>query len=169
MSFKSATLFLVALLFILFGTLALLLPWSESVRYTAIHFIEDNIWPWNLFGLAFILIGITMGFYLKVTRRRHYYTLQMGAHDTLVHQNVVDGYLQAYWERVFPMQEIPYRLTLRRKKIKLSADLPFASADEQKKMVDQIQNDLSDIFRRLLGYQKNLALTLSFEKEPRKR
>lgn len=157
---------IIALFFIVFGTLTLLLPWSETIRTTVIAFIQENSWPWNLFGLAFVLIGLALAAYTLLTSRHKYFKTKVGLNETVVSDAVIQDYLQSYWEKLFPRKEIPSRFNLKKNKIQIYADLPYIAHEEQKDLLKKIELDLSECLRDTLGFRKTLELNISFETRP---
>ena len=155
---------ILALFFILFGSITLLLPWSETIRNHVVDFINDNAWPLNLFGLGFILIGLAIGAYTILTKRKRYITIKQGANETTISEKAINDYIRTYFSRQFPSREIPYRFTLSKNAFHLIADLPFIPLEDQKQIVERIEEDLQKIFREYLGYDKQLTFSFSFEK-----
>lgn len=153
---------ILALFFILFGLITLLLPWSENVRSHVVAFINENAWPWNLFGLGFILIGIAIGAYTLLTKRNRYFTSKQGSNETTISEKVIDDYLRTYFAGQFPSQDIPYRFTISKNKFHLVTDLPFIPLENQPEVIQKIEDDIQKIFRDYLGYKKELKFSISF-------
>lgn len=153
---------ILALFFILFGSIALLLPWSETIRDHVARFISENSWPWNLFGLGFILIGVAIGAYTILTKRKRYFSSKQGSNTTTVSDKVIDDYLRTYFSKQFPSREIPYRFTIGKNTFHLIADLPLVPPEDQQELVNKIENDMQQIFREYLGYDKQLKFSFSF-------
>jgi hypothetical protein len=153
---------ILALFFILFGSIALLLPWSLTIRDSVARFISENSWPWNLFGLGFILIGIAIFAYTLLTKRKRYFSTKQGFNETTISEKVIDDYLRTYFSKQFPAREIPYRFTIGKNTFHLIADLPFVPLEDQKELVDKIETDIQQIFREFIGYHKQLKFSFSF-------
>lgn len=151
-----------ALFFILFGLITLLLPWSETIRSHVVAFINENAWPWNLFGLGFILIGAAIGTYTILTKRRRYFSTKVGPNETTISDKVIDDYLRTYFAKQFPSQDIPYRFTLGKNTFHLTADLPFVPLEEQQELLLKIESDLQKLFYDFIGYRKQLKFSFSF-------
>lgn len=157
--------FVIALFFILLGIMTLLLPWSLSTREMVINFIEFNTWPWNFFGLGFLVIGLALIAHIWFSSRFRYYTVHIGPYSTSLSENVVDDYLRSYWQRLYPHTDIPYQFSFKKNKIQISVDLPYSPKDRQKEQIQQIEEDLSEMMRNFLGYRQNIELSISFEKQ----
>lgn len=155
---------ILALFFILFGSVTLLLPWSETIRNHVIAFITENAWPWNLFGVGFILIGIAIGAYTLLTKKKRYFSSRQGANETIISEKVIDDYLRTYFTSQFPSEEVLYRFTIGKKAFHLIVDLPFAPVENQKEVIDKIESDMQQIFREFIGYTKELKFSFSFGK-----
>ncbi len=157
----------IALFFICFGLVAILLPWSPYFRTDVVIFILENSITISLFGYGFVVVGITLliGLYLN-TRRKTYY-MRTGKKTIAIDEEIVQQYLNSYWQRLYPNQQIPSHMVLKKNRIKVVADLPYASPAEQKTLMQTIQEELQDIFSRLLGYSHELVFAISFQRKPR--
>lgn len=153
---------ILALFFILFGSITLLLPWSHTIQHHVIHFITENAWPLNLFGLGFILIGVAILAYTLLTKKKQYFSIKLGQNQATISDKVIDDYLKTYFAKQFPSQEIPYRFTLGKNTFHLVADLPFVPPEDQNKLLDKIENDLQKLFYDFIGYHKQLKFSFSF-------
>jgi hypothetical protein len=160
---------ILALFFILIGIITLLLPWSETIRNTFVTFINENAWPWNLFGLGFILIGSGIGAYTALTKRKQYFSIKLGPCETSISEKVIDDYLRTYFTKQFPSQDIPYRFTLSKNTFHLTVDLPFVPIEDQKELLSKMEEDLQGIFREFIGYRKKLNFSFSFAKHTAQR
>jgi hypothetical protein len=155
--------FILALFFILLGTLSLLLPWSQEVREVLIQFIQTETWPWNVLGGVLFIIGASLLIQIWLSRRKRYHLIQVGLNEAIVSDKVLDDYLRSYFEKLFPTQEVPYSFTIKRHKLKITADLPFVPQEDQKKILEKMSEDLALILRDFLGYRKSMDLSISFE------
>lgn len=153
---------ILALFFILFGSITLLLPWSETIRNNVVTFISENAWPWNLFGLGFILVGVAIGAYTILTKRKRYFSIKVGDNMTSISDKVIDDYLRTYFLKQFPSQEVPYRFTLGNNSFHLTADLPFVPLDDQQDLLRKIEDDMQQLLREFIGYHKQLKFSFSF-------
>lgn len=158
--------FALALFFIVLGLIAVILPLSFEVRIAFIEFITHNYLAISIFGYGFFVIGVAMLVNLYFATKRHYYYVKVKPHLVAVDEAVIHHYLQDYWKQLFPHQEIPTRLLLKRNKIKVIADLPYTPAEEQMACIEQIKLDLHHIFSQLLGYSQEFMLSISFKRKP---
>lgn len=156
---------LIALFFILLGIICIMLPWSPSVRTNIVDFFLENTIAISLFGVGFFVIGLTMLINFYLSSKRRYYHLKVGERSVAVDEIVIRQYLQSYWEQVFPNQEVPTRLSLRKNKIKVYADLPYVPKEERPTVCERIQNELHEIFSKTLGYTQKFLLSISFQPE----
>lgn len=156
--------FIIALFFISLGCIAVLLPWSATLRTDMIEYILANSIAISLFGFGFIVVGGTMVLNLILSARKKYYYSRVGSNFVAIDEVVIAQYLRSYWEELFPNQEIPTRLVLKKNKIKINADLPYKPAEEQKMFVENIKQDLRNIFTQVLGYPHEFVLSVSFPK-----
>lgn len=152
------TRFILAIFFMIFGTAAMFLPWWPEMRSELVQFILEENAMIVLFGLVFFLIGLALLLYLFFSKRRRYYTIRL---DTCsVEENVIKGYLEKYWQEAFPSESVSHYFTLKKNRLHIVADLPHSSEPEVR--LETIKNELTEIFTKLLGYPKQVTLSISF-------
>lgn len=156
--------FSVGLIFILMGIMALLVPWSPQVRTSLVDWILQSSLEMWLFGIAFLLIGLYLVIFSLWHSKTRYYNIQIDNPSIQISETVVQDYLSTYWKSLFPLNEIPCSVEMRKRKIAILADLPFIPLDDRPDLIQQIQNDLSEIFREHLGYEQGLDIKVSFQK-----
>lgn len=155
--------FVVAAFILCLGIIAAILPWSASVRTDFITLILENSVAISLFGFGFIIVGAGMFINLWMNAKRSYYYVRVGGKSVAVDEEIIQHYLEAYWKHLFPKHEIPCKLILKKNKIKIIADLPYAPPDERKLFIERIQEDLQDILMKILGYSREFVLSVSFQ------
>lgn len=148
--------------FILLGILAILLPWSPDIRTEIIQFFLENSVAISLFGFVFIIVGVILVLEVYLNMRRKNYYVRQGKKTIIIDEDVMKNYLQSYWKQTYPKQEVSSRLLIKKNRIKIVAELPFVPKLEQQSLVEHIQEDLQDIFSRILGYSHDLVLVASF-------
>lgn len=154
--------FVIAIFFVCLGIIGAILPWSTGLRTDIIEFILANSIAISLFGFGFIIIGGTMILNMVLSSKKKYYHERIGSNLVTIDQTVIEHYLQSYWERLYPLQDIPTKLSIRKNKIKITADLPYKPRNEQEEVIAQIKQDLREIFTKILGYPHEFSLSLSF-------
>lgn len=154
---------ILALFFLILGILGVLLPWSPAIRAEIVDFLLSNTLTISLFGFLFFAIGLGVLVQLFLGMKRHYFTSRLKAVDFEVSEKVIRDYLSVYFRELFPYSEVPCQIILKKKKAKITADLPPLPKGEQGAMVKKIESDLSDIFRDLIGYPHELLLSISFQ------
>jgi hypothetical protein len=157
--------FIVGIFFVLLGIICLILPWSAIIRTDMIEFILENSIAISLFGFGFIVIGITIVLNLYIGSKRSTYYVRAGNRSIAIDEEIIQQYLDTYWKQIFPHQDVPTRLILKKNKIRVIADLPQTPFSEQKRFVERIQHDLEDIFSGVLGYSHEFILNLSFQQQ----
>lgn len=155
--------FIFALFFILLGIIAILLPFSPTIRSDFIEFVLQNSIAISLFGFGFLLIGAVMLANLYLNTRHHYYNIRVGNRLVEVDEAIIHHYLNTYWNQLFPQQETPTRLRFKKNTIKIIADLPYSPESDRKELIERIQHDIQDIFKRILGYSHEFMLSISFQ------
>lgn len=157
--------FVIAVFFVVLGLIGVVLPWSAGLRTDIVEFILANSIAISLFGFGFIIIGGTLLLNMILSTRRRYYNEKVGSNLITIDETVMLRYLQMYWERIIPTQEVPTRLLIKKNKIKISADFPFIPREEQDALIANIKQDLREIFTKVLGYPYEFSLSLSFQKK----
>lgn len=155
--------FVVAGFFLLLGVIGMLLPWSPNVRTELIMFILENSIAISLFGFVFVIVGMTLLINLSSITKRRYYYVRSGHRAIIVDEAILHHYLESYWKQLFPRHDVPHHLVIKKNKIRIVADLPYAHPDERKPILDRIQDELQDILTRVLGYSQELVLAVNFQ------
>ena len=158
----------VGLFFIMLGIIGVMIPWDAGTRTAVVMFIFENSISIVLFGFAFIILGAVILVNLILGLRRRSYLLRSGKKPITLDESIIQDYINSYWRETFPAYEIPSRLTIKRNKIHVYADLPYVPRDQQRDFLENIRNELSDLFSRTLGYQQEFYLSISFQRNPSK-
>lgn len=156
---------LVAFFFIVLGLMGMILPWSVTARTAVIEFLLLNTITLSIFGFFFFVVGVATIFYIFETSKRRYIRITKEGYKTEISEAVVNDYLSSYFRELFPRTDIPFKTELKKKRAEITIDLPFVTKDEQKDLLEKIEKELSNLFRDILGYRKELRLIISFEAE----
>lgn len=154
--------FIVAIFFILFGIIGLILPWSATVRTELIEFILANTLAIAIFGFGFVVVGCTIVINLMQNLKRRHYYIHSENHSVAINEALIQQYLNSYMKELFPQHDIPTRLSIKNNKIKISADLPYTPPTQQELFIHRMKGDLEEIFKRILGYSNEFILSISF-------
>ncbi len=163
--FHSLVVFIAALFFIMLGLVGIMIPWFPGMRMEIIEFILEYPLAILLFGIALVMAGFGIVFYILFHSRRRYYYIYSGSNTAAVDEAVIKQYLDIYWKQLFPDQDIPNRFTLKDNKIHIAVDLPFLPPQQQQLLLERIKLDLRNTFSKLLGYRNGFSLSASFQKE----
>ena len=169
MNFRLSTLFysfislVVALFFVIIGIVSFILPWFPEVRMTLATFIMEDSITIFLFGSCFLVIGAATIAGICWSTKRKYYHLKAGPQAISLSDTLFHDYLISYWKEVFPKSEVPCSVKLKKNKIHITADLPYVPRQEQKKLLQQMELDITEIFTRLLGYRSEYHFFVSFK------
>jgi hypothetical protein len=79
-----------------------------------------------------------------------------------VDENLINNYLHSYWKELLPKTNVPNRIALKNNRIFVIADLPYFSREEQKILLNKIDKDVSNILSKILGYDREFSLQISF-------
>ena len=154
--------FILSLFFMAVGASALTIAFSTYARSETITFLLENTNLIILFGLLFIAIGIISFFYLVQSSKRKYYTLKSQKLEIDVSESVIVKYLKSYFRELYPYNDIPCQVELKKRRAEVTADLPFVPVAEQKDLLKKIEEDLTSIFRDQIGYRNELKVSISF-------
>jgi len=163
--FSSLMSLAIALFFIFFGVICVIIPWFPDAQTTLIQFILEYSIAITFFGTGALLIGLAIVINILLNAKRRYYSVRSGDSSILVDEALIQEYLDSYWKQLFPDHSIPNHSTLKRNKIRIKADLPFLPEPQQKLLLERIKNDLKNIFAEVLGYQNEFTLIISFQPE----
>lgn len=89
--------------------------------------------------------------------------MRSGKRPIIIDEEILQQYLDAYWKRRFPNKEVPHQLRLKRETIRIIADLPKTPKDQQKELLNDVQDELQDLFFKMLGYSHELLFALRFQ------
>ncbi len=151
--------------FSIIGAFSMILPWSPFLQKATTQFILENTLILSLFGLSFVLIGISIVVYTILNTRHRYLNIRTGKNAVTLDENVIRQYLEKYWQEHFPQAQVPFDLALKRHSIQIVAYLPYLPLDEQKTFLEKVKEDFSDLFGRVLGYPQDVHLIASFQTE----
>jgi glucan phosphoethanolaminetransferase (alkaline phosphatase superfamily) len=156
---------IVALFFIFIGIVSCMLPWFPGVRLALTNFILENSIMIFLFGFCFMIVGIAYIAGIFWGSRRHYYNVKSGPYSVNISETIFHDYLDSYWKQIFPNTQVPCTVKLSRNKVHVTADLPFVPLGEQKDLIEKMQQDVTEIFTRILGYRAEYLFSVSFNEE----
>jgi hypothetical protein len=95
-----------------------------------------------------------------------YLHIRTGNLGVVLDENVIRQYLDAYWQKQFPSTQVPFNLNFKKNSLQIVADLPSIPFPEQKAFLEQVKQDFSDLFNRVLGYPYDVHLLASFQDTP---
>ena len=161
--FYTLSVFVIGLFFILLSIGVFLIQAFESLKIDALNFLlQDNLFL-PIFGFIVLLIGVAIVFYAYDSLKKRYHLVQSSKGDYCLEEKVFKDSVNAYWKNVFPDKEIQTLIVLNKKDLKIVANLPFVSLDQQKDFLSKIDKDLKDILHNQIGYYKPYTLSISFE------
>lgn len=153
----------IGIFFLILGIFATVIPWSPKMKEVTAHFFLENTLILFLFGLGFLLIGLSLLIYTFINSRHRYIHIRTGSHALLIDEAVVQHYLKTYWKQHFPDGHIPFQIFVKKNSLQITAELPSMPLPDQKKFLEQVREDFSDIFGNILGYPHDVNLFASFK------
>ena len=165
----------VALFFVLIGTIGLFIPWSVVLRTNLVQFlledssnvqsdsqiIEDSL-AISLFGFTFIVLGIFVIANIIINSRIKRYVMKGEGGLTEIDESVIHEYIVTYLKQQFPSRDIPVQINIKNNQIYLFIEFPTHPRDEQQKLLEKVKDDLSKLLSSKLGYRNDFRLSASF-------
>lgn len=154
--------FLLSLFFITLGIISLIIPWSSYARTELITFLLENNILLTFFGFTLLALGLIALFYLIQNSKRKYFTIKSSELEADVSETVISKYLSTYFRELYPLNDVACKVELKKKKAVVIADLPYVPENEQKELLKKIEEDLTDLFRDVIGFRHELKVSVSF-------
>jgi hypothetical protein len=155
---------LIALFFLLLAGFAFVLPWAPYFRRLTVEPLLANPLLMTLSGIIFLFMGgiILMSI---LSQRSQYYLIKRGKHSVTVDETVIKRYVKEYLGMHFPEHEVFLVVMLKDNKIHITADLPYVPYEKQRPILDEVQDDLAALLKKVLSYHEELFLSVSFRKK----
>ena len=109
-----------------------------------------------------LAIGCGMIAGLLKLNRRTYYHVRTGDRSIAVDEAVIEGYLQRYWETLFPGKEVSSDVTIQSNQIEVSTDLPHIPFNQQRDLLKRIERELADVFDKVLDSDQEFLFSANF-------
>ena len=157
----SAVQFIFVVLVLLIGGFFVGLQHAPHLCNTIAAFFSKASAPFSLIGYCILGCGalLLMGFY--VMYRGTYYTYKMGHHEVFVDVDLIQHYVQEYWKKCFPGQDLSVEIDLSKdQKIAVLVEMPLLSLEKQQEVLDRAEYDLSQILQKHLGYRKDFLFSM---------
>lgn len=155
--------FCIALFFVLFGFIGIILPWSSGMQTVAIDLITQQSLLIFIFGVSMLAIGVATALNILLGMRRQYFHLKVQNQPVSVDSTLIQNYLKIYLNELFPEKEIPFQVQVKKNKISVTIDLPYIQEEQQSALLDRIANELKELFSTFLGYKEHFYLSASFQ------
>lgn len=153
---------LLSLFFITLGLASLIIPWSAYARTELITFLLENTILLTFFGFTLLTLGLITLFYIIQNSKRKYFTIKSNQLETEVSETVISKYLSSYFRELYPLNDVACKVELKKRKALVIADLPYVPENEQKELLKKIEEDLTDLFRDVIGFRHELKVSISF-------
>ncbi len=155
----SAVQFMFAVLIILLGGLFIGLQYAPLLRFVIADFFSQPAVHFSLIGYFILGCGILLLFGFYIMHRGVYYRLSMGQKETWVDPTVIKSYVQEYWQRNFPEEDLAVQIALSKKqKLEISVELPQLSDEKQLAVLEKTERDLGEILKKQLRYNREFSL-----------
>lgn len=156
----------IALLFVIFlclgGIILCVLPWATKIRELLAHWVLDHSSVLALVGLGLLSLGVLLAVAMASMQRRRLYHLKMGDMSVAVSEELLEQYVVEYWKGLFPEVTVPTDVWVNARGIHISAELPSVPFEEQKPLLQRLEQELSEVFRLVLQRDEEFFLSASF-------
>jgi hypothetical protein len=154
--------FLLGLLFLISGLYAIALRWSSFAQYHLIDFILNQTWIFLWIGLALTILGFTYLIDAVEKASRRYIYIRLDNPLVSVRRKVFEKYIKSYWKQRFPQHPISSEMEIKGDHLFITTEIPQHLVPDQKEFTHQTQQDLEDLFGRVLGYRYTVHYTARF-------
>ena len=90
-----------------------------------------------------------------------YLALTMGKGDCLVDPVLVRGYLEDFWKKKFPDQDLSVDVSVSKdQKLEVFVEMPAFSVDEPGAFLEKAEGELCRILQSRIGYTRDFQLSL---------
>lgn len=145
------------------GFFSILTALLVNIRITFASFILNNALLLFLFGLCLFVCGLALIIHTLLSCKRKYTIIRTGKNEVTVSEILIQEYLNAYWQKLFPGKSVSSHIIVKKHTIKIIADLPAIPYEDQKHILERIERDIQDLFRDTLGYREEIELAVSFQ------
>lgn len=144
------------------GVFFLLLPNSIAFRLTLEQLLVSDTSLFAKIGIGITCFGVLLlvGFY--ILNKKNYLTFKINGSRILIDEAIIQDYLKQYWREVFPHHDIYSEVVFHfPQKLEIVAQLPKMNEEEKTHLLLRMQNELSVLLARKLGYEKEFFLTIN--------
>ncbi|OJU79865.1 MAG: hypothetical protein BGO10_01585 [Chlamydia sp. 32-24] len=162
----SLLLFIYSFLFILVGIVLMLLPFSLAIRESLIFFIQNHWSITFLFGFVIFTVGLATIFGIIFSKVPKYFTIHKHLGLVEIDELVIQKYLDRYWKTLFPETDIAQTIEFKKNGLNVYVDLPTVALEDQKNLIERIDQEISQLLFDNLGFRGDLDLNLKFQDTP---
>lgn len=157
----SAVQLFVVLFCLSLGGFCLMIAYSPAVRLFFENVMIHQYMIFSRIGFGIVCFGLILLIFFLTLNRKKYLTFKMHGSKTLIDGAIIRDYLKCYWKEVFPQHEIMYELVLHLpQKIEIIVELPNSFQENREMFLRRIENELSVLLSRKLGYDEEFLLTV---------
>ena len=158
---------LIGLLILAVGVFIVALPESEPLREKVVQFMSQGREILFAVGGILILLAVVMIYSILRRLKRRQASIRVGDRSVMVDESLITQYLNTYWEARYPNQKIPFTFAIKKTVIRVNADLPYISKEEQTAFLEETAKDLQEMFGRLIGTPHDVEFIASFAPPPK--
>lgn len=158
---------IIATLFILTGIVAASLPWMPDIQAAILKsLIEDTLYI-SLIGTTLCITGSAIITYIALNYSKKSFTIVRGNLSFAIDQKVLEKYIGDYFKRMHPKEELPHQVVVRKRRILLSTELPYAPKEQQEPIAEKVYDDIIRLLEEKFSCQKDLYLSITFPSAPK--
>lgn len=159
--FSAAHLFVVFFI-ISVGTLFCSIPYSPQFQFAFVRLVLHEHAFFMIVGAIFLFFGIFLliGFY--ALNKKRFFQIEMDHCKTLIDESIIKEYIVDYWKESFPVLNPHLDIVIHKgQKIELiTSSFPPTLEENEESLLRRIQEELSVLLARRLGYEKEFLLTI---------
>lgn len=144
----SAVQFVFVVLIILLGGFFIGLQYAPHLRFAIADFFSQTRVHFSLIGYLVLACGglLLAGFYAM--HRGMYYSIKMGRNEVLIDPGIIRGYVQEYWKKIFPEQDLSIEIDLSKdQRIEMFVELPLLSPEKQQAIMKKRRMNLGKSYK----------------------
>ena len=144
-----------ALCLILVGLGCVGLEYAPLVRHALIKMLSGAL-PLIWVGAVIAACGLSLFIAVLLASKKRSYVIRMGAE---VEAPLIQTLVEHYWKLIFPEHEGAVQIEISRaQELRISVEFPVLAPEEQRRILRETEEVLSQLLRSQLGYHKPFVI-----------
>jgi|GEM_PF-906847 len=154
---------LVVFLIIGMGLFLISLAYIDHVRMFLLYALESaNRLHFTFIGLIVLAVGLLMLLAFYVMYRQCYYQVLMsGTNKTSIDLQLIEQTVKRFWSDKFSHDQHILDIVMHpNQMLEIIAEVPIMNFKEEKKILREVESELSEILKNTLSYEKEFLMTV---------